>query len=459
MAVIKSGNSTDQLSIDATSKAARVTLYDTDGNPVSGINNGFVSTLNSHSTPLTSNETWIGTYEDISEYSAIQVIGVTDQIGTLYFDFSTDGSNLDRSVQLSSGTDSSLGIHGLIPIAKYGRVRLVNGSTAQTYLRLQMLSTVNAKVSIPTSRLSQTLNSYSDVINTRSLSASTFDYTTGALAGGATYTSQTFDTLVNGYGFVVTIKSATDGTHWYDESNDGTNWTELCGDPVIAGVDFEDNHVAASRYVRIRFVNGTSANAGGISNFSHAIAQRATNTPQQTEISRVSELNSYSGSMASNGTFQGLSENAEGYTTASISFFTPYGTSLNGTLWIQVSRNNVDWSNIPRDIRGTDTSQPIMFLIAERYFKIYFENGKDSTGASITTTSSSNFQVQTMFASGRAMDLGQQMGDTIADNFGGILSKSVLTGRTQSSKYVNIEATTRGALKTSIQEPLIYILK
>ena len=100
MAVIKSGNSTDQLSIDATSKAARVTLYDTDGNPVSGINNGFVSTLNSHSTPLTSNETWIGTYEDISEYSAIQVIGVTDQIGTLYFDFSTDGSNLDRSVQL-----------------------------------------------------------------------------------------------------------------------------------------------------------------------------------------------------------------------------------------------------------------------------------------------------------------------------------------------------------------------
>ena len=294
MAVIKSGNSTDQLSIDATSKAARVTLYDTDGNPVSGINNGFVSTLNSHSTPLTSNETWIGTYEDISEYSAIQVIGVTDQIGTLYFDFSTDGSNLDRSVQLSSGTDSSLGIHGLVPVTKYGRVRLVNGSTAQTYLRLQMLSTVNAKVSIPTSRLSQTLNSYSDVINTRSLSASTFDYTTGALAGGATYTSQTFDTLVNGYGFVVTIKSATDGTHWYDESNDGTNWTELCGDPVIAGVDFEDNHVAASRYVRIRFVNGTSANAGGISNFSHAIAQRATNTPQQTEISdrKSTRLNS-----------------------------------------------------------------------------------------------------------------------------------------------------------------------
>lgn len=34
MAVIKSGASTDQLTIDATSKAARVTLYDTSGRPV-----------------------------------------------------------------------------------------------------------------------------------------------------------------------------------------------------------------------------------------------------------------------------------------------------------------------------------------------------------------------------------------------------------------------------------------
>lgn len=34
MAVIKSGSSTDQLDIDATSKAARVTLYDTAGNPI-----------------------------------------------------------------------------------------------------------------------------------------------------------------------------------------------------------------------------------------------------------------------------------------------------------------------------------------------------------------------------------------------------------------------------------------
>lgn len=38
MAVIKSGASTDQLSIDATSKAARVTVYDTAGNVVSQSN-------------------------------------------------------------------------------------------------------------------------------------------------------------------------------------------------------------------------------------------------------------------------------------------------------------------------------------------------------------------------------------------------------------------------------------
>lgn len=52
MAIIKSGASTDQLTIDATSKAARATLYDTSGRPISSAATyGISSSFTPPSTP------------------------------------------------------------------------------------------------------------------------------------------------------------------------------------------------------------------------------------------------------------------------------------------------------------------------------------------------------------------------------------------------------------------------
>ena len=130
---------------------------------------GVVSTVNSTSTPLGISATFTGTWEDISGFASIEVIGSTDQIGTLYFDFSTDGTNVDRAVQLSSGLDSSLGIHGLTPVSKYGRVRAVNSTVAETYLLLQTIYHTSGKVALPTSRIGQTLGQYSDMLNTRTV--------------------------------------------------------------------------------------------------------------------------------------------------------------------------------------------------------------------------------------------------------------------------------------------------
>lgn len=127
-----------------------------------------VSLLNSTSSPLSSSATYTGTYEDVSIYEAIQVIAITDVVGTLYYDFSTNGTDTDNTIQLSSGTTSELGTHGLTVLAKFGRVRLVNGGTWQGYLRLQTIYS-EPKVTLATSKLAQNVSDYSDVINSRSI--------------------------------------------------------------------------------------------------------------------------------------------------------------------------------------------------------------------------------------------------------------------------------------------------
>lgn len=129
---------------------------------------GTVSTLNSTSTALTSNNTYTGTWEDISQYSSMQILTNTDVSGSLYAQFSTNGTDIDRNALLGTDPSGNIGIHGLVPVAKYFRVFFQNGSTSQTYLRLQTLYTTSGKISIPTTRITQSLNNYSDVLNTRS---------------------------------------------------------------------------------------------------------------------------------------------------------------------------------------------------------------------------------------------------------------------------------------------------
>lgn len=130
--------------------------------------NGKISADNSTSETLSASGTYAGTWEDISQFASISVIGTSDENATLYFDFSIDGSTIVRTVQLSSGTDSSLGIHSLIPVAQYGRVRIVDGGSGAAIV-IQTLYHKSARIAQPTSRLTQTISDYLDVLNTRSI--------------------------------------------------------------------------------------------------------------------------------------------------------------------------------------------------------------------------------------------------------------------------------------------------
>ena len=114
--------------------------------------------------------------------------------------------------------------------------------------------------------------------------AAVTSYSTAALAAGATYTSPTFDTI-NGQSFLsYSAFSVTDLAVIFDESNDGTNWYAVDTYAVAAGESNYSNHRISARYGRVRVVNGTVGNAGGISNLAIACKLDATGAEGDVQI-------------------------------------------------------------------------------------------------------------------------------------------------------------------------------
>lgn len=143
----------------------------------------YISTLNSTTTPLATGATWAGTFESAVGFSnlsvAVKVLPTTAD-GTVYVDFSPDGTNVDSTVEweIASGT---IGVPKMLSVTRaFYRVRVVNGSTAaQTTLRLQTILSRVPRIAIPTGRVSQLVNDKTDTINVRAISDPRLDEVLG----------------------------------------------------------------------------------------------------------------------------------------------------------------------------------------------------------------------------------------------------------------------------------------
>lgn len=142
---------------------------------------GVVSALNSTTTPLGGGATFTGTWEDVSNYGSISVAGVSDVAGTLYADFSPDGTNADNIVQITDGLDGTFGIPFLTPARRYFRLRVVNGSTPQSYMRVQTM--FNKHWRMPVSRLLQGVDRDTSVLNMRVANDIELDTSRGQVGG------------------------------------------------------------------------------------------------------------------------------------------------------------------------------------------------------------------------------------------------------------------------------------
>jgi len=143
--LVKMGNNEFEIQLDytlCTSPSGSTSKYDliskiselTDRN--SNTDYGYVDSGNSTTTPLSADAVFTGNWFDCTNFSEFTCLVSTDVSGTLNMDSSTDGVNIDRSksVVMSSG-----GVHTLIVVSKYMRIKFTNDSTNQGYLRLQTM--------------------------------------------------------------------------------------------------------------------------------------------------------------------------------------------------------------------------------------------------------------------------------------------------------------------------------
>ena len=97
------------------------------------------SILNSSSTVLAAGATFTGTAELVVMFPSVIASLKTDQDGTLYLEFSPDGTNWDSSLSYSVAASTNE-VHRLTITRKYFRARFTNTSASpQTYFRLQVL--------------------------------------------------------------------------------------------------------------------------------------------------------------------------------------------------------------------------------------------------------------------------------------------------------------------------------
>lgn len=125
---------------------------------------GEESLLNTSETPLSSSATFMGTAEQ-NNWADVMVQVATDQDGTLYCEFSSDGTNWDTSLSFNYRTDRINPPHIFVKGSRYFRVRFTNTSaSAQTYLRLHTYYGKFQKLTSPANTL--LAESY-DAISTR----------------------------------------------------------------------------------------------------------------------------------------------------------------------------------------------------------------------------------------------------------------------------------------------------
>lgn len=98
-----------------------------------------ISTDNSTTTPLSGSGSWSGAAEDILAYSEVTLAMYatpSNATGTLYFEFSPDGTNWDVSIPTTVSDPTYVLPIPLRTVARYYRARYVNDGVAQTAFRL-----------------------------------------------------------------------------------------------------------------------------------------------------------------------------------------------------------------------------------------------------------------------------------------------------------------------------------
>jgi len=130
------------------------------------VSSGSTITVNDSAVALGIGATFTGNAVDVSAYPSVVVAVKTDKAGTLYVEFSPNGTDWDSSLSFSVAADTNE-IHRLTVTRQFFRVRFTNTSgEAQGFMRLQCLAGSQAAL---TSSLNSVVQADADATLVRTL--------------------------------------------------------------------------------------------------------------------------------------------------------------------------------------------------------------------------------------------------------------------------------------------------
>jgi len=148
--------------------------------------------------------------------------------------------------------------------------------------------------------------------------------------------------------------------------------------------------------------------------------------------------------LAAGATFQGVGEDVSGFGRAGISVKSSYPAGLTGgTLTIEVSHDNVNWSGPTREISDTSTAQPVMWAIVEKYFRVKYVNGP---------VAATDLSIQVQYSNNDDILLAHPLSETLIDETQALATRSVLVGKDDNGDYNNVAASPDGKLLVETDE-------
>lgn len=154
-----------------------------------------------------------------------------------------------------------------------------------------------------------------------------------------------------------------------------------------------------------------------------------------TNNSTVTQLNA-------NQTFTGVADAVTEYGTMLIAVYSNTASAVNG-LKFQTSNDQVNWYNLEEyTFNGTGVSVYSMSPGGKYFRVVYINSGAATTG----------FYIHTTYKQGYVKPSSHRVGDNITGENDAELVKSVLSAEMPNGNYTNINATSGGNLKVSMEE-------
>jgi hypothetical protein len=145
---------------------------------------------------------------------------------------------------------------------------------------------------------------------------------------------------------------------------------------------------------------------------------------------KISTANARAAStLAAGAVYQGTGEDVSKYGRVGVSIVSDNATD--GVLTMEVSRDNVTWGGPTRNFADTRFSEPHMWNIVEKYFRIKYTNG---------TTEATNLAIQVQYSVNADTLLGHQLDATLLDETEAIIARSVGVGLDPLGSYGNFKA-------------------